>query len=267
MVEQLELADHDVAFIADFIDYLIMKLLPHWKSSSDYCISGVTSICTDSVLEKSVASPWDSELLSVSAQPVVEQGALYGLTTIPQEGSLQADEKNRCDNSSSGIYHFNNYSPPSLANIEDKDSLASVVSEILVEDASSKIDKTSELPDYSTDGELSGYASEGELEDPYFHHKLEIKNNRFRECIPMNQSERNSELSFPKISGASNDMSFTSGSLPLHLVGKDLNAGLKLEIEAIEAQYRNWFHELDRMREEALETIKKRWETKKLPVH
>ncbi|EPS69087.1 hypothetical protein M569_05676, partial [Genlisea aurea] len=30
MVEQLELADHDVAFIAEFIDFLIMKISPNW---------------------------------------------------------------------------------------------------------------------------------------------------------------------------------------------------------------------------------------------
>ncbi|KAJ7961746.1 putative Kinase [Quillaja saponaria] len=36
MVEQLELADHDVVFISEFIDDLIMKLLPGWKPSSDY---------------------------------------------------------------------------------------------------------------------------------------------------------------------------------------------------------------------------------------
>ncbi|KAM3223117.1 hypothetical protein P3L10_022387 [Capsicum annuum] len=39
MVEHLELADHDVDFIADFIDYLIMKILPSWKPS-DYFSSG-----------------------------------------------------------------------------------------------------------------------------------------------------------------------------------------------------------------------------------
>ena len=35
MVEQLDLADHDVKFIAAFIDYLILKLLPDWKYSVD----------------------------------------------------------------------------------------------------------------------------------------------------------------------------------------------------------------------------------------
>ncbi|XP_047258904.1 probable serine/threonine-protein kinase WNK4, partial [Capsicum annuum] len=39
MVEHLELVDHDVDFIADFIDYLIMKILPSLKPS-DYFSSG-----------------------------------------------------------------------------------------------------------------------------------------------------------------------------------------------------------------------------------
>ncbi|PHT75170.1 hypothetical protein T459_18692 [Capsicum annuum] len=39
MVEHLELDDHDVDFVADFIDYLIMKILPSWKNS-DYFSSG-----------------------------------------------------------------------------------------------------------------------------------------------------------------------------------------------------------------------------------
>lgn len=34
MVEQLELADQDVAFIAEFIDHLIQQIIPSWKPSS-----------------------------------------------------------------------------------------------------------------------------------------------------------------------------------------------------------------------------------------
>ncbi|XLS80565.1 hypothetical protein HN51_046396, partial [Arachis hypogaea] len=40
MVEHLELADHDVAFIIDLIDYLVFKLLPWWKPSSTRCSLG-----------------------------------------------------------------------------------------------------------------------------------------------------------------------------------------------------------------------------------
>lgn len=44
---------------------------------------------------------------------------------------------------------------------------------------------------------------------------------------------------------------------------KDLDVELKLELDAIEAQYQNWFQELSRMRDEALEATKKRWMAKK----
>ena len=42
MVEQLELADHDVSFIAEFIDYLILRLLPNWKPSFDHLSTRAT---------------------------------------------------------------------------------------------------------------------------------------------------------------------------------------------------------------------------------
>ena len=35
MVEQLELADWDVTFIADFIDLLIVNLVPGWRPVND----------------------------------------------------------------------------------------------------------------------------------------------------------------------------------------------------------------------------------------
>ncbi|CBI40585.3 unnamed protein product, partial [Vitis vinifera] len=43
MVEQLELAEHEVAFIADFIDYVIMRLLPGWKPPRDDPLGGARS--------------------------------------------------------------------------------------------------------------------------------------------------------------------------------------------------------------------------------
>ncbi|XP_028767588.1 probable serine/threonine-protein kinase WNK4 isoform X2 [Neltuma alba] len=44
MGEQLELANHDVVFIAELIDYLIMRLMPEWKTSSDYSSCGGASL-------------------------------------------------------------------------------------------------------------------------------------------------------------------------------------------------------------------------------
>lgn len=39
--------------------------------------------------------------------------------------------------------------------------------------------------------------------------------------------------------------------------------GLKAELEMIDAQYKRWFNELLRKREEALESARKRWFMKK----
>lgn len=275
MVEQLELADHDVVFIAEFIDYLIMKLLPEWKPSSDGSSSGVISPCAESPVlgngNNSMASPWDSMLTSVPAQSAAEQDALYGSTTSPQEGCTQVDEGNLSNNHLGVISHFDYPSSPSFANMEDQDSQASVVSAILVDDASSKNDRTYEFPDYSTDGSfkgLNGYVSEAELGDLYSNSKLKRNDSNARECIPMNESTKNSESSFPKLSGVSNVMSLTSNCSSLSLVDKDMDVELKLELDAIVMQYQNWFQELSRMREEALEAAKKRWTAKKkLTVH
>ncbi|KDP28454.1 hypothetical protein JCGZ_14225 [Jatropha curcas] len=246
MIEELELADHDVAFIAEFIDYLIMKLLPGWKPSSYYSSSEVTSAYTESAGEKSMAFPWDSMF-------------------TPREGSIQADEGNHCDNNGSDIFQFDYYSSPSLANMEDEESQASVISEILIEDsASSKNDKASELADYNTDG----FVCEQDLGNSYFHHKLVGNDSIIGESIAVNKSAKNPELSFPKISGASNDMNLTSSFSSLDLIGKYLDMELKRELDAVEAQYQNWFQELTKMREEALEATRKRWgEKKKLAVH
>ncbi|CAK7348677.1 unnamed protein product [Dovyalis caffra] len=225
MVEQLELADHDVAFIAELIDSLIMKLLPDWKPSSNYSSNVAISPCTESpVLENGeslLAYPWDSMLTGVPVETLAEQYDLSGLTTSPSRGEecIQADESNISDNLSNEISKFDCNSSPSLADMEDQDSQSSVGSKILVQGASSKNNGTSEFPDYNTDGSF-------------------------------------------------NVMSLTSSCSSLYLADKDGYVDLKLELDAIEAQYQNWFVELTRMKEEALEATRKRWtEKKKLAVH
>lgn len=60
MVEQLELSDYDVVFIADFIDFLIMKLIPGWTPSTDTS-SGTMTPCKDyEKNELSFGYPWNS---------------------------------------------------------------------------------------------------------------------------------------------------------------------------------------------------------------
>ncbi|KAJ6679856.1 SERINE/THREONINE-PROTEIN KINASE WNK WITH NO LYSINE -RELATED [Salix purpurea] len=169
MVEQLELADHDVAFIAELIDSLqIMRnILPGWKPSS-------------------------------------------------------------CGSSNVAI-----------ADMEDQESQSSVVSEILVQGASSINNRTSEY--YINDGSFkgtNGYVTGSELGDTYLTCKLDRQDIYVGELVSMNESTENSD--------------------------KDGYDDLKLELDAVEAQYHNWIVELTRMNEEALEATRKRWTEKKL---
>ncbi|XP_050236980.1 probable serine/threonine-protein kinase WNK4 isoform X2 [Mercurialis annua] len=247
MVEQLSLADHDVSFIAEFIDHLIMKLIPGWKPSSTYSSSEMMRFYTAStVLENSVASHWDPVL----GQPVVEQDAISGLTTAAPELSVQVGDCFSSDNPDGGVFHFDYYSSQNLVNMDDQDSLTSVVSEILVEDASSKDYRTSELHDYNIDGsfKLSEYIPEPELRDACIPHKLERSDSCVGENTQMNGIEK---YELPSS----------------YIVGKDIDIDLKVELDAIEAQYQNWFRELSRMKEEALDAAKKRWIAKKKVPH
>ncbi|KAE7999330.1 hypothetical protein FH972_003772 [Carpinus fangiana] len=258
MVEQLELADHDVAFIAELIDYLIMKLLPGWKPSSDYYSSGVGTPSDVSPVfgddKTLMACPWDMMLTSDPAGSVVEQDVIPELNTCPQEGIV-------CNNPDSNICHGDCNSSPSSANLEDQHSEASVASEILVEDASTKNEKASESVDCHIEGSykgLSGSFSELELRDTYYADcRFQGIDSSGAECI-MDEFAKNS---LPVLSKESNLRSLTSSC-------EALDVDLKLELNAIEAQYQHWFQELSRMREEALEATKKRWlAKKKLAVH
>ena len=258
MVEQLELADHDVAFIAELIDYLIMKLLPGWKPSSDYYSSGVGTPSDVSRVfghdKTLMACPWDMMQTSDPAGSVVEQDVISELNTCPQEGIV-------CNNPDSNICHGDCNSSPSSANLEDQHSEASVASEILVEDASTKNEKASESVDCHIEGSYKGLSvsfSELELRDTYYAEcRFQGIDSSGAECI----IDEYANNSLPVLSKESNLMSLTSSC-------EALDVDLKLELNAIEAQYQHWFQELSRMREEALEATKKRWlAKKKLAVH
>lgn len=262
MVEQLELADHDVAFIAEFIDYLIMKLLPGWKPSYDYSSSGALSFYSESPIlgngKTSTPPPWDAMATSVPSEFVVEQDVVSGPTRNPSQDLAPVQGENLHDNPRGG-----GISSPSLAKLEDQESQSSVASDILVDDTSTKNDKASEFSDYSTDRsykDLNGYVSDLELGDLcYDECKLQGNYSKDGEGILLYQFVKNSKLTFPNLSTV---LSLTSSYSSLSLADKDVHE-LKLDINAIEAQYEHWFQELCNMKEAALEAARKRWMAKK----
>ncbi|KAJ1378695.1 Serine/threonine-protein kinase, active site [Sesbania bispinosa] len=268
MVEHLELADHDVAFIADLIDYLIMKLLPWWKPSPDHNTSGELSLYGGSTSVDSqtlTVCPWGSFLTSIPSESVIGQDGFSGLNTIPKEGFVTAEKSCDFENADNTISEGNYYSSPSLAGLEDQFSHGSGASEIAVEDASMKNENYLDSNVNRSFKSLSRSISELELGDAYFEDcKLQTEGCCAGEGIVINEFPKNSG----SIHGTSNGVSLSSTYSSLSSTEKDIDIELKLELDAIESQYQHWIEELTRMKLEALEATKRRWMAKKkVAVH
>lgn len=256
MVEQLELANHNVAFIAEFIDYLIMRIKPDWKPSSDYNLSGVGSphIGSSALSNDLTHSANFSDSICITQLPVNQAN----------EGSLHSNSA--CSSS------FELNSSPSLAHLGDNESQASYASEMMAEEVSTKNYRTGGSVDYGI-GEssisFSGYDSEIDFRDLYFDEFKLQGNNSGGKLTHMDDFAKSSELTSIDLSGTSKVMSLTSCCSSLSITEKELGVEqLKLELDAIEAQYQQWFQQLSRLREEALEATRKKWiEKNKMAVH
>lgn len=241
MVEQLDLSDYDVIFIADFIDFLIMKLVPGWKPSNHS--SGNMSICKES-------SQLSSEYHSNPPQSVttIETGYEQDvLSQLNMEGSaedlVQVDKSlsgKKIEEAVSNINYNYNFNFSGL-NGGDKISQGSAMSVLVAESYKS----------------LSGYTDFDStiLDDGGF---KEDKNCNVGEGPSSNGSIRKLELPFINLREPHDNPNLLSGSLSSSLIDKEREE-LKAELEIIEAQYQRWFHELSRMREEAMENARKRW--------
>ncbi|KAF8379761.1 hypothetical protein HHK36_029210 [Tetracentron sinense] len=276
MVEQLDLSDQDVTFIAEFIDYLIMKLVPGWKPSFDYSSSearGPNEMSPALSNDKtSMRSPWDSMPVDILAEAGVEQNVLSQLNGNPFEGCVQVDRGNLYKNFDPVISQGDLNFSSNMAYVEDQDSQASIVSERLAEypaiiASDAHNDKAAKCGDYSIDGSckgLSGYVSEVDFgfvdngED-----KLKGNNSNVGECLMGSEFAKNSKMSFIDLSGIPNVLSLPSICSSVSLADKDQDMELQLELNEIESHYHQWFKELVRLKDEALEGARKRWIAKK----
>ncbi|XP_057778590.1 serine/threonine-protein kinase WNK8-like [Salvia miltiorrhiza] len=240
MVEQLDLADHDVAFIAEFIDYLISRMLPDWKPSSDYSASRDKS---------------GSGLTFVSDQWEAPLGE-----SMSKQGNNNASiDRQICFPTARNLYGHPNhglFTSPYFTITGNKSSLGSATSEIMG-DYSSLKNETS-----------SGAASEMEFRDQHYD---ECRTNETASVFStgwpsMDRLTDNSDSSYSD-QKVSKTGSFTSCCSTLNLLERDPDGDLKLELDAIEAQYQQWLQELARMRQEAIEAAKRRWMVKKKDVH
>ncbi|XP_052191938.1 probable serine/threonine-protein kinase WNK4 [Diospyros lotus] len=257
MVEQLELADHDVLFIAQFIDYLIVRILPSWKPSSDNTLVGMRNPSVGSPTLSNeltpMGDPWDM-MQYHPTHSTTEQDVVSKLNANTQQGLVQADKGSSHNNSDCSSPRIDLCSSLSSAYLEDNESQASAASEVMAEDAFVKNHKMGGsiycgIYGSSKDSLYEGFQSQGNGQ--------------------LDEFTMDSELSsFVDLSETSKAMSFASCCSSLSLPEKDQDSDLKLEFDAIEAHYRQWFQELSRMKEEALEATKKRWiKKKKLAFH
>ncbi|GMH17315.1 hypothetical protein Nepgr_019156 [Nepenthes gracilis] len=240
MVEQLELADHDVTFIAEFIDYLIRRVIPGWKPLSNHSSNRATNQHEASLVPKnqpvSIPSACENMPTHRSVDMLAARDAFSGLNESHPDGHDGDGGLSEKSDSVALQGHPNSHTP-----------------NVLVE----------ETVDDGIDGCCKGpidYEPDFDLEDFFYEeYKLERNDSNESECINSNE-----ELPSIENGGTSGCVSMASSSSSLnHPNEKDEDAELNSELAAIEAQYQHWFQELSRMREQVLEATKKRWTMKK----
>ncbi|XP_071932804.1 serine/threonine-protein kinase WNK8-like isoform X2 [Coffea arabica] len=271
MAEQLSLADHDVAFIADFIDYLISRILPSWIPSSDDYSSGERSTYEGiSMAGRNLAA---SKRFSTPNGSPAEVGLKPDDHAMDNDDNIRmstmADKGNSCTNPNPS-----DMSPGAAldflqpAALYGEESSGSITSEAMGENASDKNENFAESLDYNNISEeaFKGYstpASEMDFAELYYD-ECKIQENDWDGLKhgAWNEVVKNLGMSFTDVSRVSEDTYLTSCSSSLSLLEKSQETKLKTELDAIDAQHQQWFQQLSKMREEAIEATTKRWMTK-----
>lgn len=231
MVEQLDLSNEDVSVIAELIDNLFMKLVPSWKPSFETSSNEAMNSYGDSLVslndESSLKSSWNSRTVQAPSKAIDAQ--------LPVHAPLYVEDQENQGSVSSDIsaeFGFTTVSSDAgnvKANSDDY---------ILYE-----CDKGSD--GYSWDSEFKGKNYEAD----------------FGESIMMSESQEKSALAYLNC-GIPKNFSLPS-ICSLSLADKNEINELKLELDAIDSQYHHCFRELLRLREEAIESVKKKWITRK----
>ncbi|XP_057429305.1 serine/threonine-protein kinase WNK8-like isoform X2 [Lotus japonicus] len=224
MVEDLELRHEDVAVIAELINDIIVKLVPNWKPLCENLSAGTDHLCRP----------------SSDAQNDEQLNCHWPLR------SSDFDMKAICE----GLVHSQ------LVDGEDQEKQESVLSDVSAEyGITTDSDFNGLEPDFFIFDECceesNGFNSSSESSD-------------FRTCGQedghKNQSDNSASSSLiTSCSSPSKNMNMSS-TCSLDLADKD---ELQLELDAIETHYQQCLRDLVKMREEAIEDVKRRWITRK----
>lgn len=295
MVEQLELADYDVPFISEFIDYLIICLVPDWRPLLN------------------------EEFSSADNASTVENGSCALETEYAMENELMLDNSGRMENNLS-LENRSDVDPPNRLStnstpVDDDNTYPKEIREeaqpifglALAQLLGTTEERKPHSGDSSTSMQLLGTSEEPKADSDSSWtfaqlpgYSMEVKDNigALSTSMQLQETSKDAEadpgvsLILAKPAGTrelgATDVDSTiaerncvkeeSSTIPngcqaVEAIGKKLLNGctiqclgeddgeddLQSEIEDIKEHYRHLFQEMTRMREMALENARKRW--------
>ncbi|KAL0542372.1 hypothetical protein IC582_022477 [Cucumis melo] len=225
MVEQLELSNEDATIIAKLIDELIAKFVPSWKPCPNYC---------EEEQQNTPDSPSEAQEEKSFISPFFSELVLSSPMVVAARNNLTG-----------------------LAKVEDQENQQSIIScasaEYIYSTVSDySIGKGSECGEFGHPDCEKAYISSGTIDLD-----AEAVGSTISTMIDFAKPSLISSCS-----GMSKELSLSSFST-LSMEERDHQDELKMEIDAIDLQYHQCLCELSRMREEAIESAKKRWMSKK----
>ncbi|XP_057968065.1 serine/threonine-protein kinase WNK8-like isoform X2 [Malania oleifera] len=252
MVEQLDLLNEDVAFIAELIDELIMGLVPCWKPLPEKFYHGEKGSCNGSLPPNegtSLRCPWNMGDVGHSSNTVDRKHDFSQLTNLGDQHA-QGLVVSEISADYGALFGSNEYKEKKVLDCNTVDCYK--CSNGYSFDLNMETNN-----DHFSCKERGCEGNAGEF--------VRGDGGNVGELVMMNGFTSNSEGSYiDSCSGMSNDLSLSSLCSSLSLADKDQYDELKLELDAIDAQYHHCFRELLRMRKDALENAKKKWVTRKM---
>ncbi|KAF2284391.1 hypothetical protein GH714_021395 [Hevea brasiliensis] len=232
MVEQLELEDQNITFIAELIDLLLLKLIPNWKP----CVL-IEHLVPQNRTEDSKGNQKNHH----SSENVETVSSTSCCQSCSLRGSVPTIEKEECSGfiKLNEISHIDKFGYQTTAEVDDRGSAMSYVSAASTEwndkrfSFNSNISMESALADFDGNG-LKGTLGEFfvRMESPFPDDKSKL----------MDMNNSHVEICSTNIS-----------SLP-----KDDNEDLRRELEDIEMKYQEAIKQIYKRRHEAiLETTKR----------
>uniref|UniRef100_A0A7N0UFZ1 non-specific serine/threonine protein kinase n=1 Tax=Kalanchoe fedtschenkoi TaxID=63787 RepID=A0A7N0UFZ1_KALFE len=233
MAEELNLEFYDVPFIAELINYVIMKILPDWSSTSGspkISPKGISQVMGSDI--NCTEFPWGSIIKSEKPSNLVVEKEVQ---LRSKEGE---DYNNMCLNRSpTGL----TFSPVSTQSDCEGNSLDSAISYMLLDDATAR---NIPAPDHP------------------MHHNC-CTSSVSSVCNFAGDEVMNPDSPFAKPYQTHTLSSPASCYASLSLTDNGVEPELKTELDAIELQYQHMFEAVARMKEESIEATKRRWIDKK----